>query len=116
MLQRLEDFRQSSAPGTAGLRVLSASCSGVLLLTESKKRVSITCVGAETVIVGGGHVDSVPKWGADVSGMPLLQLRLRIDGAPPPAAAQVALAGLLRTASIYDVLTCDALASSGVLR
>ena len=116
MLQRIHEFRNANAPGTAGLRVLRASCAGVLLLTESAKRVSIRCVGGEATVPGSGHVDCLPKKGTELAGTPLLQLRLRIDGAPAPAAAQAVLAGLLRSASIYDLLTCDALATTGVLR
>ncbi|KAL1522832.1 hypothetical protein AB1Y20_017801 [Prymnesium parvum] len=107
MLLRLEEFRAGGAPGMAGLRVLSASSKGLLLLTQTRKRVSLVCGGSE------GTRASILQ---DVAATrPLLQMRLRIDGRVPPGEAQAALAAMLRTASVFDLLTCEALAPMGVL-
>lgn len=107
MLSRLEEFRAAGAPGMARLRLLRASAAGLLLLTESGRVVSLTCGGDEAA-----HCLSLEDLAATP---PLLQMRMLVDGATPPGAVQAELAMLVRTASVFDLLSCDALASMGVL-
>ena len=138
LLQRLSELRAADAPGLSRLRLLRASCSGLLLLTAARKQVLLqvnslpaqraplpatasatpsaapaaaaTPAAANSSGPQGVEKPSVAAAEGAHAGWPYLQLRVWIDGAPPPAAALGVIASLPRSCSLYDMLSCEALA------